>query len=293
MIYLGKKQTLRVTKTTDNGVYLSSDTAPISMAQVRADNSILNIEHVLLPKNQVPAGLSEGSEIEVFIYKDSEDRPIATTAIPKLMLGEVAKLTVKQVTQIGTFLDWGLLKDLFMPFKEQTYRPSEGDEVLVALYIDKSQRLCATMKIYEYLSKDSDYEREARVSGTVYEIINNFGAFVAVDDKYSGLIPNKELFTKLVPGQHIEARVVLVHEDGKLTLSMREKAYVQIDKDAQLILDELKTTSDGFLPYHDKSDAEEIKEHFSMSKNAFKRAIGHLMKEGVIDIKDNGIQLRI
>lgn len=161
---LGKKQMLTVVKVVDFGVYLGDDR-----------------EKVLLPKKQVPAGIEPGDPIEVFLYKDSSDRLIATVNEPKLTLGESAILKVAQVGKFGAFLDWGLEKDLFLPFKEQTYKVKPGDECLVGLYIDKSQRLCATMKVYEYLTSDSPYQKDDQVEGIVYEVSDNFGTFVAVD----------------------------------------------------------------------------------------------------------------
>ena len=275
MIKLGEVQTLEVVKTTDFGVYLCE--------KDQGDAS-----KILLPKNQVPSTLKLGDEIEVFVYKDSEDRIIATAIIPVLTLGKTALLSVKEVTTIGAFLDWGLAKDLLLPFKEQTARVHGGEDVLVALYIDKSDRLCATMKVYEYLECDSPYQKEDRVIGIVYEIIEAFGVFVAVDNRYCALIPLKELYRPLNVGDSVEARVIEVKEDGKLDLSIREKSYVQMDTDAEMIFKKLQVAS-GFLPYHDKTDSEIIKDQFSLSKNAFKRAIGRLMKEGRITISETGI----
>lgn len=277
MIELGKYQELEVCKKTDFGIYL---------CEPGSDKS----KKVLLPMKEVPKGTKLNDKLKVFVYKDSEDREIATTANVPLTVGELAVLTVKEVTKIGAFLDWGLLKDLFLPFKEQTRKIKSGDKILVSLYIDKSNRLCATMKVYELLSTDSNYQKGDRVTGIVYDIIEAFGAFVAVDNKYSALIPNNELFKPLSVGDIIEARVSAIREDGKLTLSLRDKSYIQIDYDADMIMDQLKK-SGGFLPYHDKSDADLIKSKFHMSKNAFKRAIGKLYKEGIISIEETGIRL--
>ena len=219
MIRLGEVQTLQIVKKVEFGVYLGEE----------ADAE----ERVLLPKKQVPEQARVGDGIEVFIYRDSKDRLIATVHVPKLTLHSVARVRVAQVGKVGAFLDWGLEKELLLPFKEQTRRVSAGEECLVALYIDKSNRLCATMNVYPYLLVDSPYQKEDRVRGTVYEISRNFGAFVAVDDKYSGLIPQKELYGAVQVGDVIEVRVTAVKEDGKLNLSIREKAYLQIEKDAQ------------------------------------------------------------
>ena len=277
MIQLGERQKLVVVKTVDFGVY-------VAPAAGEAE------EKVLLPKKQVPEGTKIGDELEVFIYRDSNDRLIATTNEAKLSLGEVALLKVSQVAAIGAFLDWGLEKDLFLPFREQTKQLKEGDECLVALYIDKSDRLCATMKVYTYLSTESGYKKDDRVEGHVYEISKNFGAFVAVDDKYSGLIPMKEIYGNIQVGDLISARVTGVKEDGKLDLSIREKSYLQIGKDVIRILDILEKY-DGVLPFNDKASPETIRREMQMSKNEFKRAVGHLLKEGKITITEKNIRL--
>ncbi len=273
---LGQIQTLQVVKTTEFGVYLA----------VAQDSN----DRVLLPKKQVPEGVKLGTEIEVFIYKDSEDRLIATTTKPALTLNQVALLTVKEVVQIGAFLDWGLAKDLLLPFKQQTGKVAKGDQVLVTLYIDKSHRLCASMKVYEYLSTDSPYKKDDKVSGIVYELSDQFGTFVAVDNKYSALIPKKELVRPVKIGEQIEARVISVKDNGKLDLSLREKSYIQMDVDKEIILKKL-IGAGGFLPYHDKSDPEDIKREFELSKNAFKRAVGRLLKDGSITLEENGMRL--
>lgn len=280
---LGITQRLKVTRSTDYGLYLA-DVFPSSDTE-----NELNVTDVLLPKNQA-ADYCKDDIVEVFIYKDSEDRPVATTATPLITLGEVAVLKCKEVTRIGAFLDWGLSKELLLPFREQTKKVEKGEDVLVALYIDKSGRLCATMKVYHYLKKDSPYNKEDRVTGTVYEVSGNFGTFVAVDNMYSAMIPKKELFHPIPIGARISARVVKVLDDGKLTLSCREKSFLQMDADARLIMLSLKSAG-GFLPFHDKSTPEEIKERFGLSKAAFKRAIGTLYKNGDILIMEDGIML--
>ena len=287
MILLGRLQTLRVVKKTDFGVYLNDQDIQPDTSFVPDKKEIVNVPSILLPKAQAK-DLAIGNMVDVFIYKDSEDRPIATTAKPLLTMGEIARLTVKEVTNIGAFLDWGLAKDLFLPFKEQTFRVQKGDSVLVSLYIDKSSRLCATAKVYNSLKANSPYQREDQVSGTVYEIIDAFGAYVAVDDRFSALIPKKELFTTLKPGEKISARVTKVQPDGRLVLSIREKSYLQKDADSEVIYNAL-VKAGGFLPYHDKTSPELIKAKFGLSKNAFKRAIGHLQKEGKLLIEEDGI----
>ena len=274
MIELGKKQELTVIKEVDFGIYLAEE----KDAQ----------EKVLLPKKQVPEGTKTGDRLCVFVYKDSKDRLISTTNEPKIELGGIGVLHVAQVGKIGAFLDWGLEKDLLLPFREQTRRVREGEEVLAALYIDKSSRLCATMNVYEYLEQNSPYKKDDRVSGTVYEISREFGAFVAVDNKYSGLIPRKDFHGEVKIGDVREFRVTGVHEDGKLNLSVREKAYLQIDEDAERIL-QVIDEFDGVLPFTDKASPETIERETQLSKNAFKRAVGRLLKEGKIEITGKSI----
>lgn len=277
MFRLGKKQKLVVVKSVDFGVYLGE-----------TENASMD-DRVLLPKKQVPQGLCVGDEIEVFLYKDSKDRIIATTSTPKLMVGQVGTLTVAQVTGIGAFLDWGLEKEILLPYKEQTKRVKEGEEVLVALYVDKSKRLAATMNVYEYLTKGGPYQKDDMVQGTVYQVSDEFGAFVAVDNQYSALIPKREAFGEIKVGDHVQARITAIKPDGKMDLSVREKAYIQIEKDAQKIL-AIIDSFDGVLPFTDRANPEVIKRETQMSKNEFKRAVGNLLKHGKIEIKENCIR---
>ena len=273
---LGKKQTLYIVKNVKFGVYLAEENDPDA------------VEKVLLPLKQVPEGSSLGDRITVFLYKDSDDRMIATVREPRITVGKTAVLTVRQVTRIGAFLDWGLEKDLLLPYHEQTCRVKEGEEVLAALYVDKSGRLCATMKVYPYLSTRSPYGIGDEVQGRVYELSDNFGVFVAVDDTYSALIPAREAAGKYTPGQILSLRVTGVKEDGKLDVSDRQKAYLQINEDAEAVL-LLIEDYDGVLPFDDKASPEIIKEEAGLTKNAFKRAVGHLLKEKKAEIRDGKI----
>ena len=236
MIELGKMQTLTVLRIKDFGVYLGHEGEK---------------ESVLLPRKQVPQGTKEGDEIEVFVYKDSMDRIISTTRRPLLVMDEMAVLTVKEKTRIGAFLDWGLEKDLLLPFKEQTVPVRRGEHCLVALYLDKSKRLCATMKVYERLHSDSPYQK----------------------------------------GDQVNARVTEVRSDGKLNLAVRDKAYLQMDTDSETILNAMESFG-GYLPFGEKAEPDKIKRELKMSKNAFKRALGHLLKEGKIEIGENRIEYR-
>lgn len=265
---------LTIVKKVDFGVYLAKEQ--------EADPK----EKVLLPRKEVPENVQPGDEIEVFLYRDSKDRMIATVRQPKLSLGEVAVLRVKENGKIGAFLDWGLEKDLLLPFREQVRKVRPGEECLVALYLDKSKRLCATMKVYHYLRTDSPYEKDQKVTGTLYEISDNFGAFVAVDNCYSALIPKKEPLGNARVGDTVEARVTEVLKDGKLSLSLREKAYIQMNEDARKLL-KLLEEQGGELPVGDKSSPEKIKELTGMSKNEFKRAAGNLYKQRLVQVEEH------
>lgn len=277
MIELGIIQELEILKKTANGLYLHPEGSS-------------DKEKVLLPNNQVPEHCETGDLLSVFIYKDSEDRLIATTKTPFITLHELAVLEVIETSSIGAFLDWGLAKDLLLPFKEQTRRVKKGEHVLVSLYIDKSNRLCATMNVYNYLKPEHPYKKDDHVTGTVYETSKNFGAFVAVDNLYSGLIPKKELVQPLVPGDVVHARITSLREDGKMNLSLREKSYKQIKSDSELIYQELMNHN-GFLSLNDKSSPEEIKKALQLSKASFKRAVGHLLKDKKIELTKQGIKL--
>lgn len=277
MIQIGVKQQLQVVSKTDFGVYLSDENEKESK--------------VLLPRKQVPEETLIGDSIEVFVYRDSEDRLIATTNTPLLTLGHMAALQVKEMTKIGAFLDWGLEKDLLLPYHEQTYRVQEGEEVLVALYVDKSNRLCGTMKVYPYLQTNSPYVENDRVEGLIYDRSDRFGLFVAVDNRYSALIPQKEVRGSLKPGQRVSGRVTSVRADGKLNISVREKAYLQLDQDAAHILQVIEEF-DGVLPFTDKASPEMIDREFGLSKAAFKRGVGHLLKQNKIEITATCIRIK-
>ncbi len=278
MIELGVRQELTIVKIVGFGVYL---------ADTRDEGS--PEERVLLPGKEVPEDAEVGDSIEVFVYRDSEDRMIATTRQTEISVGKMAMLKVKEVGRIGAFLGWSLEKDLLLPFREQTKKVERDEECLVALYIDKSDRLCTTMKLYPYLETDSPYKKDDRVKGRVYEIIDEFGVFVAVDDRYQGMIPKREPAEGLQVGDMVEARVEEVLEDGKLTLSLREKAYIQMGKDAERLLEMLEKNG-GRLPLNDKSDPELIRSATGMSKNEFKRAVGNLYKRRLISIEPDGIR---
>lgn len=279
MIELGVKQRLYIDHTTSFGSYLCEEK---NLGKTKESC-------VLLPAKQVPEGSKKGDGIDVFIYKDSQDRLIATTQTPKIILGELAVLEVVDVTKIGAFLDWGLEKDLLLPFSEQTVKVKVGEKYLIGLYVDKSDRLCGTMKVYDFLRIDSPYKTGDNVEGIVFGKNPEYGIFVAVDGKYNAMIPKNEAVKTLRIGEKIRGRVLEKREDGKLNLSIREKGYIQMDIDSAKIMEKLNE-SNGYLPYHDKSSPEDIRSVFGMSKNEFKRAIGRLYKEKRIEITNEGIQ---
>lgn len=277
MLRIGEVLTLTVTKRVDFGVYLADD---------GRDN-----DKVLLPLKQVPDNVKAGDKIDVFIYRDSKDRPIATVNRPHLTLGEYAPLRVKEVNKIGAFLDWGLEKDLFLPYKEMTKRVKEGDYILVRLYLDKSSRLCASMKgLYHLLDTDSDYQVGDKAKGRIYEFSHNFGTFVAVDDRYSAMIPDYEDTSNLHIGDEVDVRITNIKEDGKLDVTLREKAYIQMDEDTDMILKLLESYA-GVLPFTEKASPDVILRETGLSKNAFKRAVGRLYKKRLISIDDGRIRL--
>ena len=277
MLKLGEIQKLNISSTCDFGLYLSHEDDPAV--------------EILLPKKYVDDNWVIGDEVEVFVHRDSKDRLVATTQTPLLTMGQVALLEVVDITDIGAFMNWGLEKDLFLPFKQQKRKILKGKKYLVGLYIDKSDRLCATMDIYELLESDAPYVTGDHVKGILYALNPERGGFVAVYGKYHGFIPNKELYGNYDLGQELECRVTDVREDGKLNLSLRKKAYRQMGDDADTLLNAL-TQNGGFLPYNDKTDPEIIKSVFKMSKRGFKRAVGRLLKEGKITFENDGMQLK-
>ena len=274
MIELGMIQKLIVARQTPIGLYIKSQNDEDEDA-------------ILLPNNQLTEKIDIGVEVEVFVYRDSEDKLIATKKKPFITIGELAVLRVIETNSIGAFLDWGLEKDLFLPFKEQSGNVVKDGAYLVGLYIDKSNRLCATMNVYSMLSCESPYKKNDRVKGIVYNVSKEKGAFVAVDNKYQGLIPTKELFSSCSEGDCVDVRIKMVKPDGKLDLSLRNEAYFEIEGDSQKIMERLELGG-GTLLFNDNSAPEHIKSELGMSKKAFKRAVGRLLKEGAIKITDSG-----
>ncbi|NLA12783.1 MAG: RNA-binding protein [Tissierellia bacterium] len=276
MIKLGEMQELEVAKIVNIGAYLQSE------------DKEKTEDRVLLPIKQVPAGTKVGDKINVFVYRDSDDKIIATVKKPKITLGEIATLKVVEMSRIGAFLNWGLEKDLFLPFKEQIGDIRLNGEYMVGLYIDKSDRLCATMNLFKVLRTDSPYKVNDIVRGTVFSLKRGLGAMVAVDNKYLGLIHEGEIIKPLHSGQSVEVRVSNIKEDGKLDLSLKDAPRLQIDKDGEKILKVL-IRNKGSLPLNDDSSPEEVNKILGMSKSSFKKAAGRLMKRRLIIMTKNGI----
>ena len=247
-------------------------------------------EDVLLPRKQVPKDAKVGNALTCFVYRDSDDRLIATLTKPYLTVGEIASLEVKDVTGIGAFLDCGLERDLFLPFKEQTTKVQKGKSYPVRMYVDKTGRLACSMRLYEYLKTNHGFKKGEHVKGSIYQVRPGFGAFVAVEDKYSGLIHSTELYDRVAVGDKVEARVINVRDDGRLDLSLRDAIPQQMGEDAEMVADVIRSYG-GVLPFDDKADPDRIRDEFGLSKNAFKRAVGRLLKEKRIRIENGRIYL--
>ena len=280
MIKIGKRQKMIVDRFTSVGAYLT---------EVEKEGEELEDISILLPNNELEEReLKEGDEVEVLIYMDSEDRPVATFRKTEALVGTLAKLEVTDVNpKLGAFMDWGLKKELLLPRGQQEIPVEVGKKYLVGIYEDSKGRLSATMKIYKFLLPSTSIKKNDIVSGTVYRIEPNIGVFVAVEDRYFGLIPKIEYFKDYKVGDEIEARVIRVREDGKIDLTPRVRAYIQIDEDAELILGKMRLLGDSF-GFTDKSSPEEIIDYFNMSKKAFKRAMGNLLKNGKVEKNEKG-----
>lgn len=277
MLELGKVQNLEVDRESEFGLYL-----------VNPDDE--GDASVLLPNKEVRDSMEIGDTIRVFLYNDFLDRLTATVKRPTIELEQIKMLEVIDVNETGVFLNWGLVKDLLLPFNEQKYELSVGDNVMVTLEKDDIGRLYASMRIYDNLVGTFDYEVGDKVQGTVYKTNSDLGVLVAVENKYHGLILKHDIFKDLEIGETINARVTNVSVDGKLNLSLKKKIEEQMDDDVMLVLEALEF--DGYLMYNDKSDPKSIKEEFNMSKRAFKRVIGRLLKMDKIEFIKDGIKLK-
>ncbi|MDZ7936456.1 MAG: S1-like domain-containing RNA-binding protein [Emticicia sp.] len=275
MLHLGIKNTLRILRGTGVGMFLGDDEG----------------NDVLLPKKYIPENAIVGNDIEVFIYRDSEDRIIATTLEPKIQLNQFACLQVKSVTGIGAFLDWGLEKDLFVPFREQNKKMEEGRWYAVYLYLDEeTDRLAASCKVNRYFEKESiDLQIGQEVDLLIFEE-TDLGLNAVINNKYKGLIYENEIFQRIKIGTRTRGFVKNIREDNRVDLSLQQQGYANIEPNAERILEKLKS-NDGFLDVTDKSDANYVMYQLEMSKKTFKKAIGALYRQKIIRIEEDGIYL--
>ena len=276
---LGRLVTLLVRRFGSPGAFLAID----------ADDLRPNAPTILLPGGEAPEGTQEGDELEVFVYLDSEDRPIATTRAPKLMLDEVAFLTVTDVTPFGAFVDWGLMKELLVPHAEQTRDMHVGARHPIGLFVDDTGRLAGTMRVSEMLRGSGEFQLDEWVDGEAWRSEPGLGVFIIVERRFVGLVPAGEPNT-LARGDAARFRVASVLPDGKIELSLRGHAHEELEKDAQTVLETLarpRTPRVG-----DASSPEEIRKIFGLSKKVFKRAVGRLLKQGAVTVDNEGFLVR-
>ena len=274
-VKLGKYNQLEVVKAVDFGVYLNG-----------GDEG-----EILLPSRYVPEECKPGDVLNVFIYLDNEERLIATTLQPYVQVGEFACLEVAWVNEYGAFLDWGLMKDLFVPFREQKMKMQKGHRYVVHAHVDEdSYRIMASAKVERYLSKElPGYQPGEEVKVMVWQK-TDLGYKVIVDNKFGGLVYQKEIFKPLEPGMHMQAFVRQVREDGKIDLTLQKDGLQKVDDFAEVLLQYIKD-NDGQTSLNDKSPAEEIYETFGVSKKTFKKAVGDLYKKRLILLVEDGIRL--
>lgn len=279
MIKIGDYNRLKIARKTDFGYFLDAGGKRTS-------------DDVLLPiKSTISSELNIGDEVEVFIYRDSKDRPIATMKKPLAKVGDLAYLKVVSTTKIGSFVDFGLERDILVPFKEKLYPLEEGKSYLFYIYLDKTERIAATTDIDRYLDTTDHYKLQDHVTGTVYGFQTNKSALVAVDNLYKGVILNKDYDTNLQHGDILDLTVIKLYEDGRLGLTPR-KAPKERRLEMQDILLAYLNSHDGFMPFNDKSSPEDIQRVFHTSKNNFKRALGGLMKNGLVIQDEEGTRLK-
>lgn len=279
MIELGKKQTLYIVKKTPLGLFINEDPEELL-------NSLVLTKQVL---KDVEKEYELGDTIEVYCYVDLNKKLIATLTPPIVCNGEIGLLKVVESNRYGAFLNWGYDKDVLLPFSEQLYEVKVGNSVMVAIYEDKSGRLCATQKVKNTLLLESPYKINDQVMGIIYDMKPDMGAFVAIDYKYFGLILSNEIMPNMKVGQIVEGRITKVREDGKLNMTIQQLVHIQMDSDSSRIYN-LLCDNGGYLPYYDKTDKDTINQVFNMSKGAFKRGIGKLYKEHKIKLEDKGIR---
>jgi len=274
MTQLGKINTLSIVKHVDFGVYLDGE----------------NMGEILMPKRYVTPDMKDGDEVTVMVYLDGEERYVATTEVPLAQVGEFAWLKVNKIENAGAFLDWGLSKELLVPFSEQKIKMEEGRSYLVYIYIDKvTDRITASMKLEKFFdSTTPEYTKNEEVDIIVWTP-TEIGYKAIVNGKHQGVLYKNEVFKKLVTGQKMKAYIKKVREDGKIDLILDKPGYVKIDSTAQSIMTLLEKAG-GFLPYNDKTDPEVIYNIFGISKKAFKQSIGNLFKQRLITLSDKGIE---
>jgi hypothetical protein len=275
--------------------HLLARVVDLVVARVEAPGAFLAIAPddervILLPGVEVPAETRAGDTLSVFIHLDSEDRPVATLRTPALTLGQVAFLVVKDITRFGAFVDWGLAKDLLVPLAEQTRELRVGDRHPIGLIIDDTDRLAGTMRVSEMLRAKPTCEVGAWVAGEAWRNDPATGLYVIVDRAYVGRVPRDEPHT-LSRGESARFRVTHVHPDGKIELSLRGAAHEELESDARKILEVLATTESA-SKIGDHSSPEAIRKAFGLSKKAFKRAAGRLLKERLVDIDRDGFLRR-
>lgn len=275
MIKLGQYNRLTAVRSTRHGMYLADEEG----------------REVLLPRKYVPKDFTEEQSLEVFVFNDSEDRPTATTLAPKILLHQVAFLQVKQVNKFGAFLDWGLEKDLLVPFREQRSEMQKGKSYLVYLYEDEeSQRLVATNKWYKFINNEELTVEQDQEVELVVANSTDLGINVIINHKHVGLIYKNELFRSLRPGDQVKGYIKLIRPDNKIDVRLQREGYAHVEPNADKILQILQA-NDGFLGLHDGSSPDDIRAQLEMSKKTFKKAIGALYKKKLIEIKSKGIYL--
>lgn len=277
MFQLGQYQTLKINREAPPGLYLIDE----------------NENEVLLPNKYVPENFEIGEEIEVFLYLDHEERPVATTIKPFITLDDFAKLRCVEVTEFGAFLDWGLEKHLFVPFREQAYPMEKGHWYLVFLYLDEeTQRLTASSKVLHFLDNSELTVEPYEKVDLIVANRTDLGFNMIINKFHKGLVYHSDIFQPLQTGDQIEGWIVKIRPENKIDLTLQRPGYRSIEPNADKVM-EVLGLKDGFLPLHDKSSPEEIEEELEMSKTSFKRAIGNLYKKKLINIvKDEGIYLR-
>lgn len=248
-------------------------------------------EAVLLPQKWLPPGAELGQSLEVFVYYDHELRPIATTQMPLAQRDDFAFLRVKQVSGVGAFLDWGLEKDLLVPFAEQKEKMQEGKHYVVQVYLDElSGRLAATARLQRCFDREVEGLKLHQELDILTVEESELGWLAVVNNRYQGLLYHNEIYEKIYPGERRKAYLKQVRSDGKLDLLLQKPGYDKVDQYAQSLLDKLRAEG-GFLALHDKSSPEDIAAHLPMSKKLFKKALGSLYRQRLIDLEEEGISL--